>query len=40
MGSLIPERRPFIAEYGIRAVMAGVLANLMSAAIVSIILLL
>lgn len=40
MGSLIPERRPFIAEYGIRAVMAGVLANLMSAAIVSIILIL
>ncbi|HIF9183148.1 TPA: NupC/NupG family nucleoside CNT transporter [Photobacterium damselae] len=38
MGSLIPERRPFIAKYGARAVMAGVLANLMSAAIVSIIL--
>ncbi|MCW8331270.1 NupC/NupG family nucleoside CNT transporter [Photobacterium sp. SDRW27] len=40
MGSLIPERRPFIAKFGLRAVMAGVLANLMSAAIVSIILLL
>ncbi|EAR54904.1 putative NupC, nucleoside permease [Photobacterium sp. SKA34] len=40
MGSLIPERRSFIAKYGIRAVAAGVLANLMSAAIVSIILLL
>lgn len=38
MGSLIPERRPFIAKYGARAVMAGVLANLMSGAIVSIIL--
>lgn len=38
LGSLIPERRPFIAQYGFRAIAAGVLANLMSAAIAGVIL--
>lgn len=33
LGSLAPERRPEIAKYGIRAVLAGTLANLMSATI-------
>ncbi len=33
LGSLVPERRPLIAEFGIRAVLAGTLANLMSATI-------
>lgn len=38
LGSLIPERRPFISKYGFRAIAAGVLANLMSAAIAGVIL--
>ena len=33
LGGIAPERRPEIAKYGIRAVLAGTLANLMSAAI-------
>jgi concentrative nucleoside transporter, CNT family len=33
LGSLIPQRRGEIAQLGIRAVFAGTLANLMSAAI-------
>ncbi|WP_299009308.1 NupC/NupG family nucleoside CNT transporter [uncultured Shewanella sp.] len=38
LGSLIPERRSFISTYGFRAITAGVLANLMSAAIAGFIL--
>ncbi|MCC4832341.1 NupC/NupG family nucleoside CNT transporter [Shewanella sp. 10N.7] len=38
LGSLIPERKKFISTYGFRAIAAGVLANLMSAAIVGVIL--
>ncbi|WP_261817929.1 NupC/NupG family nucleoside CNT transporter [Vibrio gallicus] len=38
LGSLIPERRTFIAKMGFRAIAAGVLANLMSASIAGIIL--
>ncbi|MCU7995814.1 NupC/NupG family nucleoside CNT transporter [Shewanella glacialipiscicola] len=38
LGSMVPERREFIARNGFRAIAAGVLANLMSAAIASIIL--
>jgi CNT family concentrative nucleoside transporter len=38
LGSLVPERRPFIAKMGFRAITAGVLANLMSAAIAGVIL--
>ena len=38
LGSLVPERRTFISTYGFRAIAAGVLANLMSAAIVGVIL--
>ena len=37
LGGLAPERRPQIAELGIRAVLAGTLANLMSAAIAGIL---
>ncbi|MDP8939037.1 MAG: NupC/NupG family nucleoside CNT transporter [Actinomycetota bacterium] len=33
LGSLVPERRSQIAEFGIRAILAGTLANLMSATI-------
>ncbi len=33
LGGIAPERRPDIATMGIRAVLAGTLANLMSAAI-------
>jgi CNT family concentrative nucleoside transporter len=33
LGSLIPERMGEIARFGLRAVLAGTLANLMSAAI-------
>lgn len=33
LGSLVPSRRPLIAQLGIRAVIAGTLANLMNAAI-------
>lgn len=38
LGSLVPERKKFISTYGFRAIAAGVLANLMSAAIVGVIL--
>ncbi len=38
LGSLVPERRSFIARMGFRAITAGVLANLMSAAIAGVIL--
>ncbi|OAN18126.1 transporter [Photobacterium jeanii] len=38
LGSLVPERRTFISTYGFRAIAAGVLANLMSAAIAGVIL--
>ncbi|WP_299017919.1 NupC/NupG family nucleoside CNT transporter [uncultured Photobacterium sp.] len=38
LGSLVPERRTFISQNGFRAIAAGVLANLMSAAIASVIL--
>lgn len=35
---LVPERRSFISQYGFRAIAAGVLANLMSAALAGVIL--
>lgn len=38
LGSIVPERRSFISQYGFRAILAGVLANLMSAAIAGVIL--
>ena len=38
LGSLVPERRTFISQNGFRAIAAGVLANLMSAAIAGVIL--
>lgn len=38
LGSLVPERRSFISRNGFRAITAGVLANLMSAAITGVIL--
>ncbi|NNN47176.1 NupC/NupG family nucleoside CNT transporter [Vibrio sp. 2-2(8)] len=38
LGSLVPERRSFISQYGFRAISAGVLANLMSAALAGVIL--
>ena len=38
LGSLVPERRAFISKYGFRAIASGVMANLMSAAIVGVIL--
>ncbi|QUM85390.1 MULTISPECIES: NupC/NupG family nucleoside CNT transporter [unclassified Moritella] len=38
LGSMLPERRQFIARYGFRAIFAGVLANLMSAAIAGVML--
>ncbi|WKY93967.1 NupC/NupG family nucleoside CNT transporter [Vibrio metoecus] len=38
LGSLVPERRAFISQYGFRAIGAGVLANLMSASIAGVIL--
>nr|WP_218863608.1 nucleoside transporter C-terminal domain-containing protein [Actinopolyspora biskrensis] len=37
LGGLVPSRRPLIAKYAIRAVLAGTLANLMSAAIAGIV---
>jgi concentrative nucleoside transporter, CNT family len=37
LGGLAPQRRPEIAQLGIRAVLAGTLANLMSAAIAGIL---
>ncbi|NRA53090.1 MAG: NupC/NupG family nucleoside CNT transporter [Gammaproteobacteria bacterium] len=38
LGSMVPERREFISRHGFRAIFAGVLANLMSAAIAGLIL--
>ncbi|MFA0306384.1 NupC/NupG family nucleoside CNT transporter [Vibrio splendidus] len=38
LGSLVPERRSFISQYGFKAICAGVLANLMSAAIAGMVL--
>ncbi|MEZ9744284.1 NupC/NupG family nucleoside CNT transporter [Vibrio splendidus] len=38
LGSLVPERRCFISQYGFKAICAGVLANLMSAAIAGVVL--
>ena len=38
LGGLAPEKRPLIAQMGPRAVLGGSLANLMSAALVSLIL--
>lgn len=38
LGGIAPSRRPQIAQFGIRAVLAGTLANLMSAAIAGILL--
>lgn len=38
LGSLVPEKRPFISKYGFKAISAGVLANLMSASIAGVIL--
>jgi len=38
LGSLVPEKRPFISKYGFRAIAAGVMANLMSASIAGVIL--
>ncbi|GAB3301216.1 NupC/NupG family nucleoside CNT transporter [Parasphingorhabdus pacifica] len=37
LGSLVPSRRPLIAEFGMRAILGGTLANLMSAAIAGIL---
>ena len=37
LGGLAPERRPEIARFGIRAIAAATLANLMSAAIAGIL---
>ncbi|HLS74373.1 MAG TPA: nucleoside transporter C-terminal domain-containing protein [Actinomycetaceae bacterium] len=37
LGGLAPERRPEIAELGLRAILAGTLANLMSAAIAGVL---
>ncbi|MCG7487902.1 NupC/NupG family nucleoside CNT transporter [Vibrio sp. Of14-4] len=38
LGSLVPERRSFISKYGFKAIAAGVLANLMSAAVAGVVL--
>jgi len=38
LGSVVPEKRPFISKYGFRAIAAGVMANLMSASIAGVIL--
>ena len=38
LGSLVPERRSFISQYGFRAIAAGVISNLMSASIAGVIL--
>jgi len=40
LGCIIPERRQFISHHGFRAIYAGVLANIMSAAIAGVILIL
>ncbi|RJX70061.1 NupC/NupG family nucleoside CNT transporter [Vibrio sinensis] len=38
LGSIVPEKRTFISQYGFRAIAAGVMANLMSASIAGVIL--
>ena len=38
LGAMVPERKGFIARYGMRAILSGVLANLMSASLASIFL--
>ncbi|WP_163932788.1 NupC/NupG family nucleoside CNT transporter [Paraferrimonas sp. SM1919] len=38
LGTLVPERRQFVAKYGFKAIAGGVLANLMSAALAGVIL--
>lgn len=38
LGSLVPEKKPIIARFGLRAVAAGSLSNLMSAALAGILL--
>jgi len=38
LGSLVPERKPLIARFGVRAVAAGSLSNLMSAALAGLLL--
>ncbi|MFC0268427.1 NupC/NupG family nucleoside CNT transporter [Kushneria aurantia] len=38
LGTLVPERRPEIARYGLKAVLAGTLSNLMSATLAGIFL--
>ncbi|MEH0761549.1 NupC/NupG family nucleoside CNT transporter [Vibrio sp. 16] len=38
LGSVVPEKRPFISKFGFRAIAAGVMANLMSASIAGVIL--
>ncbi|EEX92857.1 hypothetical protein VIOR3934_07288 [Vibrio orientalis CIP 102891 = ATCC 33934] len=38
LGSVVPEKRPFISKFGFRAITAGVMANLMSASIAGVIL--
>ncbi|MHA6804285.1 NupC/NupG family nucleoside CNT transporter [Salinifilum ghardaiensis] len=37
LGGLVPQRRSWIAQYGIRAILGGTLANLLSAAIAGIL---
>jgi concentrative nucleoside transporter, CNT family len=37
LGGIVPKRRPEIAQFGVRAVLAGTLANLMSATIAGIL---
>ncbi len=38
LGSLVPEKRAFVSKHGFRAIIAGVMANLMSASIAGVIL--
>ncbi|EGU43904.1 hypothetical protein VII00023_08769 [Vibrio ichthyoenteri ATCC 700023] len=38
LGSIVPEKRSFISQYGFRAIAAGVMANLMSASLAGVIL--
>jgi CNT family concentrative nucleoside transporter len=38
LGGLVPEKRPIIAKFGVRAVLAGSLSNLMSAALAGLML--
>ncbi|MCV7303661.1 NupC/NupG family nucleoside CNT transporter, partial [Mycobacteroides immunogenum] len=37
LGGMVPNRRSWIAQYGIRAILGGTLANLLSAAIAGIL---